>query len=244
MWVDVAIVAAGAFLAAVVIGSAGFAFAMVVTGIWVHVMPPPAIVLLGATCATLLHVANVWQYRREVDIRLLWPFLAGAVLGVPVGVMALSRVDAVLFRHVFGTLMIAYAAYSLARPRLPTVRLSGSASRLADGAIGWIGGVMGGLAMLQGPAPTIWCQLRGWDKKRARFVYQPYIGFTALLVMLAVGTNIEVDHARFGWYLLACAPAMGAGLWIGLRVFEWISEARFRQLILSLILVSGVALQF
>jgi hypothetical protein len=244
MWLDLALVAGGAFLAAVVIGSAGFAFAMVVTGIWIYVMPPQAIVLLAATCATLMHVVNVWQYRRDVDLRLLWPFLAGGALGVPLGVMALTRVDTVQFRHLFGAFMIAYSACMLARPRLPVVRITGLASRFADGAIGWLGGVLGGLAMLHGPPPTIWCQLRGWDKKRARLVYQPYIGFTAILVMLMVGLSIDVDRARLGGYLLACVPAMAVGLWIGLRVFEWISEERFRRLILWMILISGVSLQF
>ena len=244
MWLDLTLVAGGAFLAAVVIGSAGFAFAMVVTGIWIYVMPPQAIVLLSATCATLVHVVNVWQYRRSVDLQLLWPFLIGGVLGVPLGVMALTRVDAALFRHLFGAFMIAYSAYMLARPRLPVVRIKGLASRVADAAIGWLGGVLGGLAMLHGPPPTIWCQLRGWDKKRARLVYQPYIGFTAILVMLVVGLNVDVDRARLGGYLLACLPAMAAGLWIGLRVFEWISEERFRRLVLWLILVSGISLQF
>jgi len=244
MWLDLALVAGGAFLAAVVIGSAGFAFAIVVTGIWIYVMPPQAIVLLAATCAMLVHTVNIWQYRRNIEFGLLWPFLAGALLGVPMGVLALTRVDTVLFRHLFGAFMIAYAAYMLARPRLPVVRIKGLGSVLADGAIGWLGGVLGGLAMLQGPPPTIWCQLRGWDKRRARFVYQPYIGFTAILVMMVVGLNVEVDRARLGWYLVACLPALAAGLWIALRVFEWISEERFRRLVLLLILVSGVSLQF
>ena len=140
MWLDLALVAGGAFLAAVVIGSAGFAFAIVVTGIWIYVMPPQAIVLLAATCATLVHTVNIWQYRRNIEFGLLWPFLAGALLGVPMGVLALTRVDTVLFRHLFGAFMIAYAAYMLARPRLPVVRIKGLGSVLADGAIGWLGG--------------------------------------------------------------------------------------------------------
>jgi hypothetical protein len=32
---------------------------------------------------------------------------------------------------------------------------------LADGGIGLIGGMMGGLGGLNGPAPTLWCSLRG-----------------------------------------------------------------------------------
>ncbi len=98
--------------------------------------------------------------------------------------------------------------------------------------------------MLQGTLTTIWCGLRGWDKRRSRSVYQTYIGFTAVLVMLVAGVNVEVEPRQFGIYLLACVPALAAGLWLGLRLFDWISEERFRRLLLWLILVSGVSLQF
>lgn len=244
MSLDLALIALGAFLAALVIGSAGFAFAIVVTGIWIHVLPPPVLVLLAATCATLLHAVSIWRFRRDIEFGLLWPFLIGSVLGVPLGVLALQRVDTALFRHLFGAFMIAYGIYMLARPHLVAVKLAPAVARLADGAVGWVGGIMGGLAMLHGTPATIWCSLRGWDKRRTRCVYQPYIGFTSILVMLVVGFHVDVDKAQLGMYLLVCLPALAAGLWLGFRLFHWISEERFRRLLLWLILASGVSLQF
>ena len=35
---------------------------------------------------------------------------------------------------------------------------------------------------------------------------------------------------------------LAAGLWLGMRVFDWISEARFQRLVLGLVLISGAAL--
>lgn len=244
MWFDLALIALGAFLAALMIGSAGFAFAIVVTGIWIYVLPPATIVLLASICATLLHIVNVWQFRHDIEYGLLWPFLIGGVLGVPLGVMALQRLDPVWFRHLFGVFMIAYSLYMLARPRLPVVRLAPVAARIADGTVGWVSGIMGGVAMLHGTLATIWCGLRGWDKRKSRCVYQPYIGFTAIVVMITAGFNEKVDTSRLGLYFLVCLPALAAGLWIGLRIFDWISEERFRRLVLWLILISGISLQF
>ena len=244
MWFDYTIVALGAFFAALVIGSAGFAFAIVVTGVWIYVLPPAAIVLLASICATLLHVTSVWQFRNEIDYRLLWPFLAGSVLGVPLGVLALQHINAAIFRHLFGAFMIAYSTYMLMSPSLARVNITGRAAQGADAAVGWVGGILGGLAMLHGTLPTLWCGLRGWDKRKSRFVYQPYIGFTAILVMVMTGIHAEVDTVQLGWYLLACLPALAAGYWIGLRIFDWISEERFRKFILWLILASGISMQF
>jgi uncharacterized protein len=241
---DLALIALGAFLAALVIGSAGFAFAIIVTGIWIYVLPPAVIVLLASICATLLHVVSVWRFRRDIEYGLLWPFLVGGVLGVPLGVLALSHVDTTLFRHMFGAFMIAYSAYMLLRPRLPVVSLGPVAARIADAVVGWVSGVLGGLAMLHGTLTTIWCGLRGWDKRKSRCVYQPYIGFTAILVMTMAGFNVDMAPSQLGLYLLVCLPALAAGLWIGLRVFDWISEERFRRLLLWMILASGISLQF
>jgi len=242
--VDLAVIATGAFLAALAIGSAGFAFAMVATGIWIYVLPPATIVLMAATCGTLLHGISVWRYRRDIEYRLLWPFVAGGVLGVPVGVLALHHINLAVFRHLIGALMIAYSSYTLLRPRLPTLRFPPSAARSLDAAVGLAGGVLGGLAMLNGVLPTIWCTLRGWDKRRARYVYQPYILFTGMLVMLLAGINVNTELSRVGLYLLVSLPALMAGLWVGLRVFDRMSEDLFRRLLSWLILASGVALQF
>ena len=244
MWFDLALIAVGGFLAALVVGSAGFAFAIVVTGVWIYVLPPAQIVLLASICATLLHIAGVWQFRRDIEWRLLWPFVIGGALGVPVGVMALQRFDTVWFRHVFGACMIAYGGYMLLRPQFPVLRLAPVAARVADGAVGWVGGMLGGFAMLHGTLPTIWCSLRGWDKKKSRCVYQPYILITGILIMFSVGTSIDIDKTRLLLPLAVALPAIGLGLWAGTRVFDVMSEDHFRRLVLWLILASGVSLQF
>ena len=244
MWFDLTLIAVGGFLAALVVGSAGFAFAIVVTGVWIYVLPPAQIVLLASICATLLHIAGVWQFRRDIEFRLVWPFVIGGALGVPLGVMALQRFDPMWFRHVFGACMIAYGGYMLMRPQFPVLRLAPVAARVADGAVGWVGGMLGGFAMLHGTLPTIWCSLRGWDKKKSRCVYQPYILITGILVMLCVGTSIKTDKTELLLPLAVALPAIGLGLWAGTRVFNIVSEDRFRRLVLWLILASGVSLQF
>lgn len=241
---DLAIIAVGGFLGALVVGSAGFAFAIVVTSVWIYVLPPVQIVFLAALCATLLHIASVWRFRHEIEFGRLWPFVIGGVLGVPLGVLALQRLEAGLFRQVFGAFMIAYACYMLMRPQIPVLQLAPATARVADGVVGWVSGILGGFAMLHGTLPTIWCSLRGWDKRRSRHVYQPYILISGLLVMLCVGGVMDIDKSRLVLPLAVGLPAMALGWWAGMRVFDVISEERFRRSVLWLILASGISLQF
>ena len=46
---------------------------------------------------------------------------------------------------------------------------------------------MGGIGGYSGVIPTIWTQLRGWKKEAARAVYQPFILFAHIGVMLSIG---------------------------------------------------------
>ena len=44
----------------------------------------------------------------------------------------------------------------------------------ADMAIGFAGGIMGGLAGLSGPLPILWASVRGWGKAERRGVFQVF----------------------------------------------------------------------
>jgi hypothetical protein len=56
-----------------------------------------------------------------------------------------------------------FARYMLLRP---TVRLFADVrGRLHDAAVGFAGGLVGGLTAMPGAFPTIWCDLRGLPKE-------------------------------------------------------------------------------
>ena len=48
--------------------------------------------------------------------------------------------------------------------------------RPADAAVGFAGGILGGLAGLSGPLPTLWASVRGWTKDQRRGVFQIFNG--------------------------------------------------------------------
>ena len=161
-------------------------------------------------------------------------------MGAPLGVMALRYIRAEQFRTVTGILLIAYAIFVMVRPQLAAVRFSKTGGRLADAAIGWVSGIIGGAVLLHGILPTIWCMLRGWDKAESRSVYQPYILFTNVYVMLLAGSNAGAETFNVAVYFLACLPALAAGLAIGFRLFHWISEKLFFRVVIAFVLISGL----
>ena len=51
---------------------------------------------------------------------------------------------------------------------------SASAAGSADAMVGFAGGILGGLAGLSGPLPTLWASVRGWSKDQRRGIFQTF----------------------------------------------------------------------
>src|SRR5260370_17344174 len=85
--------------------------------------------------------------------------------------------------------------------------------RLADGKIGFAGGILGGLAGLSGPLPILWASVRGWGKDERRGVFQTF-SWTVLpaALCLQAGTGFITGQGVWLAPLLLPAPLFCASL--------------------------------
>ena len=234
------VVAGAALLAAFAQGLSGFAFSLVALSLWLHVLTPSVAGPLAITCGLISQCFALAHFHRSFRFDLLWPLLVGGLIGAPLGVWLLQYADPKLFRMGMGVFLLGYSSFMLFTPALKPVT---GAGRVADGGIGFVGGVMGGMCGLSGAVPTAWCMLRGWSKDVSRAVYQPFnvaIQAMAMATLLAGG----VLTREFGVYVLIALPAMALGVWLGLRLYHRISETQFRRMVLWLLLISGASLFF
>ncbi len=158
------LVALGAAAGGFVQGLSGFAFGLVALGIWAWSIGPAAAGPLVVFGSLLGQVFSLGTVRQSLDSARLLPFIAGGVLGILIGVVLLRHIDPRGFKLVVGLILVVWCPAMLAAGNLGRVTVGG---RWADAAAGWIGGIMGGLGGLTGPAPTLWCALRGWDRTRS-----------------------------------------------------------------------------
>jgi len=232
-----ALVWLGAFLGALAIGAAGFAFALAASALWLHVLDPLHATFLVAACGTILHIGIIWRIRANIDPRRLAPFIIAGLAGVPIGIYVLTRLDQHVIKVALGVFLVAYGLYALLTPQLPKIAHGG---RAADAAVGFLSGILGGLGGYSGVLPTIWTQLRGWPKEAARGVYQPFILVMQVATLIAAGL-VTFDPTSL--VLIAAAlPALLAGAWLGWLVFGRLDERRFRQVLALMIAVSGAML--
>jgi uncharacterized membrane protein YfcA len=228
----------GTFLAALITGVAGFAFALVANAVWLHVLTPLEAATLIVGYGLVVQGYAVWKLRRALNWSLLWPFLVGGALGVPIGVSILGWANAEHMRVGIGVILIVYAAYSLLRPQLPPAK---SANAWADGTVGFLNGVLGGMTGLAGIIVIIWCGLRGWPKDVQRTVFQPFAVFVFLLSAAWLGMRGEVSLDTLKLFVIGL-PILLLGTWAGLKLYGRLDEAGFRRVVLVLLLLSGGAL--
>jgi len=226
-----------AFLGGFASGLAGFAMGFVVSGIWLHIIPPVQTAALIAGYGLCTQGYGVWKLRQTLNWRTVAPFIIGGTIGVPLGATLLTYLNAGYVRFGVGVLLVIYSVYGLAKPAFKPHTVGAA----TDGGIGFLNGVLGGLTGLPGFVITVWCQMRGWTKDEQRAVFQPVIltGMMMIAISLSVAGAITNDTLKL--YALGL-PALLAGLWLGFRCYGKLDDATFRKLVLVLLLCSGLAL--
>ena len=189
-------------------------------------------------CSVVSQTAALPSLWRTIDFKLVWPFLVGGLLGVPLGTLLIARVDPGTFKLAVGILLLIFPT-ALHFNRRPLANSAGG--RLADSAVGMAGGVLGGLAGLSGPPPILWASLRGWGKDERRGVFQTFnwTVLTASLCMHAASGLVTGEVLRLA---LIAFPGTLIGAWLGARVYLRLSDRSFGDVVLALLFVSGAVL--
>jgi uncharacterized protein len=192
-------------------------------------------VVFGSLVGQVLSLSTVSQ---AIEAPRLLPFILGGLVGLPIGVVMLHRIDPLGFKLFVGVVLLIWCPTMLFARSLPIVSGGG---RWADSAVGCVGGIMGGLGGLTGPATTLWCALRGWRRDTQRAVFQ---GFNLVMQSLTMAAYVATGTIGSGtlWLLAIVAPAMLVPTLTGARLYRRFSDAGFRRLVLSLLSASGAVL--
>ncbi len=223
------VVLAGGFMR----GFTGFGFAMAAVPLLALVIAParavPFVVLLQL-------LAGVWDWRearRHADWKSLPWLMLGALAGTPLGTLSLRAMSADWARlAIAGAVLLAVALM------LRGFKLAAMPKPPALGAIGFVAGVLNGLAAMPGP-PVIVLFLAGAVAVEA--------GRASLLMFFSVNNAIGAVSAGAaglvppGTLVLAAIalPVLLVTQWLGRRVFLRASPARYRQV--ALIFLSALA---
>lgn len=235
----IAIVILGALIAGFTTGFAGFGTGLVASGLWFHALPAPMVPPLVALASVTAQIVGLIAVRKAFNWPRALPFLVGGLIGVPLGIAALTAASPFVLRTSMGAFLVVYAFYQLAQRHKREIGNWGG--KPADGVIGVGGGFLGGFAGLSGPLPLIWLQLRGGESTDQRAIYQPFNMIVLMLASIGMSISGQITTSVLS-IAMFCLPMTLIGAWIGARTYAVVSPRTFQRVVLSLLLVSGCIL--
>jgi uncharacterized membrane protein YfcA len=234
-WLDVAVVAVF-FLATLVRATLGFGEALIAVPLLAFALP----VEIAAPIATLISItvaaavtARDW---RQIHMRSAMTLVVTSMIGIPIGLLLLHRVPEPIVKGGLGTLVAAFALFSLLnrRPRA-----------LNDDRFAWVfgvsAGVLGGAYGMNGPPLVVYGTLRGWTPERFRATLQGYFLPASVMGMIGYwGAGLWTREVTT--YYLLTLPAVAVAIALGHRLNRRIDSQRFALVVHAGLLASGVGL--
>ena len=176
------------------------------------------------------------RYRQALNLRAIWRLVAALVLGVPLGILVLRRVEERFVLAILGAVIAGYALYALLSPRLP--RLEHPAWAYG---FGFIAGVLGGAYNTSGPPVVIFGNCQRWPPSEFKGNLQGFFLVNDLLVIAGHALSQNLTPLVLRDYLIVL-PALIVGLFIGGRLDRRLDPALFRKVVLVLLVVMGLRL--
>ena len=230
-------VLAGGFAGGLVNGLTGFGTGLAAMNIWLQVITP----LVASPLVVVCSLVGQLQTLPKIWHAIIWPrvvpFIVGGLIGVPIGTWLLPMVPAQTFKAMIGGFLVVYCTFMLASRRTYRVEAGG---RVADGFVGVLGGVMGGLSGISGAIPSLWSGLRGWGKDERRGVFQAF-NVAVLAVAFAsqaMSGYMTLEVARMAMFAL---PGTILGVWIGRKIYDRLGQTGFDRIVMIVLLISGLA---
>ena len=226
--------AASALVAGLARGFSGFGGALIFVPLASAVVGPraaaPLLLIVDAVAAAGL-IPNAWRgaARREVCT-----MAAGALLGVPLGMLLLTRADPLALRWGLAAVVVALLAILISG-----WRYRGRRTRPVTAGVGLVAGLLSGSAQIGGP-PIVAFWLSSAlspDVVRANIVL--YFAISTVFSGVAYVAGGLTTPAVLMLALLV-GPAYGLGIYLGSRLFGVASETAFRRICYALIGIAAV----
>lgn len=236
------------FTATLAVLLAGFSKASAAGGIGLLAVPlmamaiapqQAAAIMLPILCA--LDLLGLWTYRRELDARLLWRLVPGALLGIVVGALVFKTLDVRWVKGLLGLECLVFALHRIASRRRggepPTAADAPGRAFFWSGVSGFTSTIAhaGGPPLLQYLLP-----LRiGKLTLVATTVY--FFAVVNYVKLVPYGLLGLLDTANLSASLLL-APIVPVGYWIGHRFTRMIPERVFLLFIDVSLVATGAKL--
>lgn len=224
-------------------GAIGFGFGLLAVALLSVVRPlresTPLVALLNAPVVFYVY----WKLRHAVVWSRLVPVLVGVLMGIPIGVLALTRWPNDILVRILGVVTIAAAARTLLKrdlgeedpdtaPRHPMDRLTGLGIGLASG-------MLGGAYNAGGPPVISWVYSCPWSKEQRTATVQA-IFCVSIVARIGFMAANGLYHPPLLLAAAICMPGAVLGGVLGHRLFHRFSKRKLEVVVSVVLLILGL----
>ena len=219
-------------------GATGFGLSLVSMPLLVSLVGIQIATPLMALVGFVVSLIMLMRYREAFNLRVSLQMIGGALFGIPLGIFVLKQVDETLITRLLGMILIGYSLYALSKLTLP--HLNG---RYWSYIFGFAGGLLSGAYNTSGPPVIIYGHSRRWPPQEFKSNLQGFFLFNGVMVAFShflLGNVTSEVWRDFFWGI----PAIILGLTAGFLLDKYLDPARFRQIVLVMLIFLGVRLLF
>ncbi|GAA1670725.1 hypothetical protein GCM10009830_15840 [Glycomyces endophyticus] len=220
-------------VASVVRSTAGFGFSLVAVPPLAFLLDPVTAVVVSSIIAAPVSVSIAVKNRADIDRRLLAVILGCGVPGVPLGVWALSALPQTGLMFVIAGVVLLGTAIVWARVALP-----GGTATLAG--VSFFAGASYGATGVDGPPMVAAAQGLGLEPRVQRATLAVSFAATSIAAMIGFAVAGALT-AEVGKAVLIGLPGLVIGIVAGEHLFKRLDAARFRRVVLALLVVSSAS---
>ena len=220
--------------AAFIIGAIGFGFGLTTSPILLLIHDPQTVVIVVNAAAIVAFSLVFVETREHLERRDLLPMGIAAVLGTPIGVFALSTLDASILRLAIGVLVLVLTAIVVfnAEWRVPYPRITGPV-------LGFISSAFTTGLAIGGPILVLFFLGRGMDRQGVRASMAYF--FTVMYITAAIGYATQGLFTLDRVILTAAAiPGVAIGYWLAKRLTGRMNERVFRAAVIATVTISSI----
>ncbi|MGQ9908239.1 MAG: sulfite exporter TauE/SafE family protein [Candidatus Flexifilum sp.] len=231
---DLLPLAAVIFAAALVQAISGSGIALVAMPLLIEMMPPLEASTLVSLMAITVQIIMLSRYFRALTLRGLWRLIVGALIGIPIGIYALSRLDEQLILTALGILLVVYSLYGLFAPQIPAIKGQGWGF-----VFGLISGLLHGAYNTGGPPYVIYGVGQRWPLPQFKSNLQALLMVNSSSVVITHLLAGHITPSVLSNYAIA-VPMIVLGALTGFFLDRYINEERFRRIVLIVLLLIGL----
>ncbi len=211
----------------------GFGLSIVSTPLFLMVYDPKQVVLILQLICVVVNVFFTLTLLKNIDIRFLIILFIGSLIGQPVGLLIFQLTPNNTLKIIVSlTILVFLIIMQLNHKRIQETNLK-------TGIIGFLSGILTTATSMGGPPLILYLANANRDKVSMRATCIAYFALTnisAIVIFLLGNTDFSFAFEQTIYLLPFCF----IGLWIGNKLFPYLSQKMFHRLIFVMLLFSSL----